>query len=165
MPIRQHVKKALGLLGMCAIGVSTVATAQMSNADYQAWAKATGFKAGMYEYKMTMEMSGIPGVGTMKMPPTSFKKCVTQKDVDEGRQMMNDSQNGFKCTMTSFSAKGDSGQYAQSCEGPDMKMTVVGNFVQKGDTQVHNSKTAMQGKGMNTNANNVMEIRRLGDCG
>ena len=165
MPIRQHVKKALGLFGMWAIAVSTVATAQMSNADYQAWAKATGFKAGMYEYKMTMEMSGIPGVGTMKMPPTSFKKCVTQKDVDEGRQMMNESQNGFKCTMTSFSAKGDSGQYAQSCEGPDMKMTVIGNFVQKGDTQVHNSKTAMQGKGMNTNANNVMEIRRLGDCG
>ena len=165
MPIRQHVKKALGLFGMWAIAVSTVATAQMSNADYQAWAKATGFKAGMYEYKMTMEMSGIPGVGTMKMPPTSFKKCVTQKDVDEGRQMMNESQNGFKCTMTRFSAKGDSGQYAQSCEGPDMKMTVIGNFVQKGDTQVHNSKTAMQGKGMNTNANNVMEIRRLGDCG
>ena len=162
MVIRHHVQIALGLL---ATALSPSAVAQISSADYQAWAKATGFKPGMYEYKMTMEMSGIPGVGTMKMPPTSFKKCVTQKDVDEGRQMMGDSQNGFKCTMTSFSAKGDSGQYAQNCEGPDMKMTVVGNFVQKGDTQVHNSKTAMQGKGMNTNANNVMEIRRLGDCG
>lgn len=162
MAVRQHVQKVLGLF---LVMVGTVATAQISNADYQAWAKATGFKPGMYEYKMTMEMSGIPGVGTMKMPPTSFKKCVTQKDVDEGRQMMGDSQNGFKCTMTSFSGQGGSGQYAQSCEGPDMKMTVVGNFAQKGDTQVHNSKTAMQGKGMNTNANNVMEIRRLGDCG
>lgn len=162
MVVRQHVQKVLGLFLLMA---GTVATAQISNADYQAWAKATGFKPGMYEYKMTMEMSGIPGVGTMKMPPSSFKKCVTQKDVDEGRQMMGDSQNGFKCTMTSFSGQGGSGQYAQNCEGPDMKMTVVGNFVQKGDTQVHNSKTAMQGKGMNTNANNVMEIRRLGDCG
>ena len=162
MVVRQHVQKVLGLFLLMA---GTVVTAQISNADYQAWAKATGFKPGMYEYKMTMEMSGIPGVGTMKMPPSSFKKCVTQKDVDEGRQMMGDSQNGFKCTMTSFSGQGGSGQYAQNCEGPDMKMTVVGSFVQKGDTQVHNSKTAMQGKGMNTNANNVMEIRRLGDCG
>jgi hypothetical protein len=162
MSFRYQVQKALGLL---AITASAVVTAQISNADYQAWAKATGFKPGMYEYKMTMEMTGIPGMGTMKMPTTSFKKCVTQKDVDEGRQMMSDSQNGFKCTMTSFSGQGGSGQYAQSCEGPDMKMTVVGNFVQKGDAQVHTSKTAMQGKGMNTNANNVMEIRRLGDCG
>ena len=162
MDVRQHIQKAVGLLAMLA---STVVSAQISNADYQAWAKATGFKPGMYEYKMTMEMTGIPGMGTMKMLPSSFKRCVTQKDVDEGRQMMGDSQNGFKCTMTSFSGQGGSGQYAQNCEGPDMKMTVVGNFVQKGDTQVHTSKTAMQGKGMNTNANNSMEIRRLGDCG
>ncbi len=162
MDVRQHIQKAVGLLAMVA---STVVSAQISNADYQAWAKATGFKPGMYEYKMTMEMTGIPGMGTMKMPPSTFKRCVTQKDVDEGRQMMGDSQNGFKCTLTSFSGQGGSGQYAQNCEGPDMKMTVVGNFVQKGDTQVHTSKTAMQGKGMNTNANNLMEIRRLGDCG
>ena len=162
MDVRQHIQKAVGLLAMLA---STVVSAQISNADYQAWAKATGFKPGMYEYKMTMEMTGIPGMGTMKMLPSSFKRCVTQKDVDEGRQMMGDSQNGFKCTMTSFSGQGGSGQYAQNCEGPDMKMTVVGNFVQKGDTQVHTSKTAMQGKGMNTNANNLMVIRRLGDCG
>ena len=161
MSVRHQVQKAFGLL---AIAFSSAATAQISNADYQAWAKATGFKPGMYEYKMTMEMSGIPGVGTMKMPPSSFKKCVTQKDVDEGRQMMNDSQNGFKCTMTSFSGQGGSGQYAQSCTGPDMKMTVVGSFVQKGDTQIHNSKTTMQSKGMNTNGNNLMEIKRLGDC-
>ena len=162
MSVCPHVRKVLGFL---AITVSSVATAQISNADYQAWAKATGFKPGMHEYKMTMEMSGIPGVGTMKMPPSSFKKCVTQKDVDEGRQMMGDSQNGFKCTMTSFSGQGGSGQYSQTCVGPDMKMTVVGSFVQKGDTQVHTSKTAMQGNGMNTNSNNVMEIRRVGDCG
>lgn len=162
MDVRQHIQKAVGLLAVVA---STVVTAQISNADYQAWAKATGFKPGMYEYKITMEMTGIPGMGTMKMLPSSFKRCVTQKDVDEGRQMLGDSQNGFKCTLTSFSGQGGSGQYAQNCEGPDMKMTVVGNFVQKGDTQVHTSKTAMQGKGMNTNANNSMEIRRLGDCG
>lgn len=152
-------------LCVVALVASTTAVAQISNADYAAWAKATGFKPGMYDYKMTMEMSGIPGVGTMKMPPSSFKKCVTQKDVDEGRQMMSDPKNGgFKCTMTSFSAKGDSGQYTQSCEGTDMKMTMAGSFEQKGDTQVHTSKTVMQSKGMNTNTHNVMEIRRLGDC-
>jgi Protein of unknown function (DUF3617) len=162
MHCSSYVQKALGLL---AIAVSSVATAQISNADYQAWAKATGFKPGMYEYKMTIEMSGIPGMGTMKMPPSSFKKCVTQKDVDEGRQMMNDPKSGgFKCTMTSFSANGDKGQYAQTCEGSSMTMSVVGSFEQKGDTQIHSSKTAMQGKGMNTTSNNVMEIRRLGDC-
>lgn len=154
-------------LFLCGVAMiaSTATVAQISNADYAAWAKATGFKPGMYDYKMTMEMSGLPGVGTMKMPPTSFKKCVTQKDVDEGRQMMSDpKEGGFKCKMTSFSSKGSSGQYTQVCEGPDMKMTVVGGFEQKGEVQVHTSKTAMQGKGMNTNSNNVMEIRRLGDC-
>ncbi len=143
----------------------TVTMAQISNTDYAAWAKATGFKPGMYDYKMTIEMSGIPGAGTIKMPPTSFKKCVTQKDVDEGRQMMSDpKKGGFKCTMTSFSGSGGSGQYTQVCEGTDMKMTVVGSFEQKGDTQVHTSKTAMRGKQMNTDSKNVMEIRRLGDC-
>lgn len=163
MVIRHRIQIALGLL---ATALSPSAMSQISSADYQAWAKATGFKPGMYEYKMTIEMSGIPGMGTMKMPPSSFKKCVTQKDVDEGRQMMNDPKSGgFKCTMTSFSAKGDSGEYAQACEGSNMTMTVAGSFVQKGDTQVHNSKTSMQGKGMNTTSNNVMEIRRLGDCG
>ena len=154
-------------LSLCVLALvaSTATVAQISNADYAAWAKATGFKPGMYDYKMTIEMSGIPGVGTMKMPPSSFKKCVTQKDVDEGRQMMSDPKNGgFKCTMTSFSGQGGSGQYTQSCEGTDMKMTMVGSFEQKGDTQVHTTKTAMQSKGMNTTTNNVMEIRRLGDC-
>ena len=83
--------KTSGLLALLAGLVTSLgAVAQISNADYAAWAKATGFKPGMYEYKMSMEMSGIPGVGTMKMPPSSFKKCVTQKDVDEGRQMMSD---------------------------------------------------------------------------
>ena len=157
------------LFHLCFCAVAMVATsaavAQISNADYAAWAKATGFKPGMYEYKMTMEMSGIPGVGTMKMPPTSFKKCVTQKDVDEGRQMMSDpKEGGFKCTMTSFSGQGGSGQYTQTCEGSEMKMTVVGSFEQKGDTQVHTSKIAMRGKQMKTDSKNVMEIRRLGDC-
>lgn len=144
---------------------STGAFAQTGNAAYDTWAKAAGPKPGMYEYKMSTEMSGIPGVGTMKMPPMAFKKCITQKDVDEGRQMMSDQKNSnFKCTMTSFSAKGNSGQYAQSCVGPDMKMTSVGSFEQKGDTQVHTSKTMMQGKDMNTNSSTVMEIHRLGDC-
>ena len=152
-------------LSAVAMLASTAAVAQISNADYAAWAKATGFKPGMYDYKMTIEMSGIPGVGTMKMPPSSFKKCVTQKDVDEGRQMMSDPKNGgFKCTMTSFSGSGGTGKYTQVCEGTDMKMTVVGSFEQKGDTQVHTSKTAMRGKQMNTDSKNVMEIRRLGDC-
>lgn len=144
---------------------STGAVAQTGNAAYDSWAKSSGPKPGMYEYKMSMEMSGIPGMGTMKMPPSSFKKCVTQKDVDEGRQMMSDQKNGnFKCTMTSFSAKGSSGQYTQSCIGTDMKMTSVGSFEQKGDTQIHTNKTAMQSKDMNTNSSSVMEIRRLGDC-
>ena len=158
--------KTSGLLALLAGLVTSLgAAAQISNADYAAWAKATGFKPGMYEYKMSMEMSGIPGVGTMKMPPSSFKKCVTQKDVDEGRQMMSDPKNGgFKCNMTSFSGKGGSGQYTQVCEGPDMKMTVAAKFEQKGDAQIHTSKTDMVGKNMNTHSNNVMEIRRLGDC-
>jgi Protein of unknown function (DUF3617) len=163
MHLHSLVQKSLGL---CAIALSSAALAQISNADYQAWAKATGFKPGMYEYKMSMEMSGMPGMGTMKMPPSAFKKCVTQKDVDEGRQMMSDPKNGgFKCTMTSFSGKGGSGQYTQTCEGPDMKMTVVGSFEQKGDVQVHNNKTAMRSQNMNTDSKTVMEIRRLGDCG
>ena len=159
-------KKPIHLI-FCGLAMlaSTAAVAQISNSDYAAWAKATGFKPGMYEYKMTIEMSGIPGMGTMKMPPTTFKKCVTQKDVDEGRQMMSDPKNGgFKCTMTSFSGSGGSGKYTQVCEGPDMKMKVVGGFEQKGDIQVHTSKTEMRGKQMNTDSKNVMEIRRLGDC-
>lgn len=152
-------------LSAVAMVASTAALAQISQADYAAWAKATGFKPGMYEYKMAMEMSGMPGMGTMKMPPSTFKQCITQKDVDEGRQMMSNPKNGgFKCTMTSFSGKGGSGQYTQACEGTDMKMTVVGSFEQKGDTQVNTSKTEMRGKNMNTDSKNVMEIRRLGDC-
>ena len=154
-------KTALACLTLFAnVGV----LAQTGNPAYDAWAKTSGPKPGMYEYKMTTEMSGIPGMDTMKMPLKTFKKCVTQKDVDDGRQMMADSKGGFKCTMTSFSAKGNIAQYAQSCVGLDMKMDSVGTFEKKGDVQVHTSKTSMHSKDMNTTSSNLMEIRRLGDC-
>lgn len=166
--IRPHTRNDISLPKVALVCLTLFANlggmAQTGNPAYDAWAKSSGPKPGMYEYKMTTEMSGIPGMGTMKMPLKTFKKCITQKDVDEGRQIMADNKSGFKCTMTSFSAKGNIAQYAQSCAGPDMKMTSVGTIEHKGDVQIHNSKTSMQSKEMTTQSSNLMEIRRLGDC-
>ncbi len=100
-------------LGCFAIGV---ANAQTGNPAYDAWAKASGPKPGLFEYKMTTEMSGMPGMGTMKMPTKTMRHCVTQKDIDEGRQFMTGQKDtGFKCTITDFSKQGNIVKYTQSC--------------------------------------------------
>lgn len=149
-------------LGCFAIGV---ANAQTGNPAYDAWAKASGPKPGLFEYKMTTEMSGMPGMGTMKMPTKTMRHCVTQKDIDEGRQFMTGQKDtGFKCTITDFSKQGNIVNYTQSCSGQGMKMNSIATLEQKGDIQIHTSKTTMQSPEFNTKSNNVMEIRRIGDC-
>jgi len=141
------------------------ALAQVGSPAYEAWAKAYGPKPGMYAYSMTTETTGIPGMGKMKMPAFNMKQCLTQKDIDEGRQLMSGQKNaGFKCAISNFKAQGANAQYTQLCEGQGMKMSSTADLVQQTDKVVIKSNTTMQSQGMNTQSSSVMEIRRLGNC-
>jgi hypothetical protein len=130
-------------------------------------------KAGEYEYTMTMEMGAMPGMPAnmqgMKMPGTTFKQCVTQKQIDDGNQAaMGQRSPGGKdmpkdCEMKDMKMVGDTVSYKMVCTG-EMKMDadVTMTFTANGFKSQTKMKGERAGQPMNMNSN--MEAKYLGAC-
>ena len=119
-------------------------------------------KEGLYEYKMQMEIPGMPaGMGKQAM---TFQNCVSQKDIDQG---------GF--------GKGKEGKQPENCEVRDMKMSgntatytmeCKGAAPMKADNRITftdngfnmDMKMAMNQGGQVMNMTQKMEGRYLGPC-
>lgn len=152
------------LVACCAAG-SMAATAQTP--DFKG-----KMKAGEYEYTVAMEMAAMPGMPAgaqgFKMPATTFKKCVTQKDIDEGAQAAVGRPPGKEgankdCKVQDFRMAGDTASYKMVCTGDTkMEADVVMNFTATGFKGVTKMKGERGGQPMNMTSN--MEAKFLGAC-
>ncbi len=91
-------------------------------------------KAGQYEYKMDMDMSGMAG-----MPPNmghqtfTTQHCLTQEDIDKGTMSKGrDPKENNDCAIKNLQSSGNSASYTMSCTKPrkmdaDVKINFVGD--------------------------------------
>jgi len=124
-------------------------------------------KAGQYEYKMEMDMSGMPG-----LPPGMGKQtfttqhCLTQEDIDKGTLSKGrDAKENNDCQVKNLQASGNSASYTMACTKPrQMNADVKINFV--GDGYHMDMKMAMAEprSGQTINMTQHMDAKYLGTC-
>src|SRR5690349_17119039 len=76
-------------------------------------------KEGMYEYKMEMDMPGMPqGMGKGPMTHT-FQHCVTAKDIEEGGVGKGRDGKGMPkdCEIKNMNVTGNTATYTMECTG------------------------------------------------
>jgi hypothetical protein len=119
-------------------------------------------KEGLYEYKMTMDIPGMPA-GMQKAPHT-FQHCVTQKDIEEGGFGKGGQQRTPEnCEIKDFKMSGNTATYVMECKGEnamraDNKITFAeGSFVM-------DMKMQMTRQGQAMNMAQHMEGRHIGAC-
>ena len=125
-------------------------------------------KAGMYEYKMEMDMSSMPGMPPgMKNQTTTFQHCVTNDDIDKGsfgRNPRDGAKREDDCQVKNMNVSGSTASYTMICTKPsemsaDTKMTFTGDGY-KMDTVM----AMKHGGGPAMNMKQHMEARYLGPC-
>lgn len=129
-------------------------------------------KPGEYEYTVSMEMGKMPGMPEgmqgMKMPGTTFKHCVTQKDIEQGdKKMLGQRGRGDKgapeCEVKDVKQSGNSASFKMSCKGEmQMEMDTTMTFTDNGYTMA--SKMTGNRGGQPMNMNQKIEVRHLGPC-
>lgn len=118
-------------------------------------------KPGLYDYKMTMEMPGMPaGMGGR---PFAFQHCVTQKDIDEGGFAKGKDPNQQNCEVKDFKMSGNTASYTMECKGQapmkgDVKMTFLDNGFNS------DMRMSMTQGGQVMNMSQKMEGRLVGPC-
>lgn len=118
-------------------------------------------KPGLYEYKMQMDIPGMPA--GMKPPPMTVQHCVTQKDIDEGGFAKGKDPNQQNCEVKDFKTSGNTASYTMECKGQQqMRADVKMNFVDNGFNS--EMKMSMNQGGQVMNMNQKMESRLLGPC-
>jgi hypothetical protein len=91
-------------------------------------------KAGMYEYKMDMDMSGMPGMPAgMGHQNFTTQHCLTQEDIDKGTMSKGrDPKENNDCQVKNVQSSGNSASYTMSCTKPrkmdaDVKIAFAGD--------------------------------------
>jgi hypothetical protein len=122
---------------------------------------STKMKEGLYEYKMTMEIPGMPA-GMQKAPHT-FQHCVTKQDLDEGK--IGKAREGMdkNCEIKDFKMSGNTASYTMECKGESAMK--ADNKITFGDnTFVMDMKAQMNQRGQVMNMTQHMEGKYLGAC-
>lgn len=123
-------------------------------------------KAGMYEYKIDMDMGAIPG-----MPPgmgkrsMTFQKCVTPEDIERGQMGRGAGRDGKmpeSCEIRNFSQSGNTASYTMECSKP--KMSADNKITFTGEGFNMDMKMAMDEGGKKMDMTQHMEGRYLGPC-
>jgi hypothetical protein len=116
---------------------------------------ADGTKPGMYSYTVKMEMPGMP----FQMPPQQFQRCVTQADVDKGKQYDNQSDRGSDCEVKNLKQSAGKTTFDLAC-----KDGTTGNaeYASTGDGMT--GKTVMHMKDQPQAMTMNMSAKRTGDC-
>jgi len=150
---------------LASLACLTLLCAPLAMADQFDWFRSKA-KAGMYEYKVDMDMSGVAGLppGMGKQSHT-FQHCVTQQDIDKGQ--MNKGREGSEnndCEIKNLAQSGSSATYTMSCTKPrpmqaDVKIAFAGDGYQM-DMKMNMADRS--GKAMNMVQH--MEARYLGAC-
>ena len=116
-------------------------------------------KEGLYEYKMDMEMPGMPaGMGKQSM---TMQHCVTAKDIEGGDFARGDRNRQKDCEFQDMKVSGNTATYKMVCKNQmtaDTKMTFRDNGF------VSDMKMTMNHGGQVMTTNQHMESRYLGAC-
>lgn len=109
---------------------------------------------GEYEYSVKLRVLG------MSMPATTFKQCVTQKDIDSGKAYVN-TEKQSNCDQTEVKWSGDDFTVNGQCHDPAMTMIGKGTATDTGfdmDMEVKVSgDIPIQQK-------QKISAKRIGDC-
>jgi hypothetical protein len=90
-------------------------------------------KAGLYENKVQMELSQMPGVPPGMVPQTiTTQHCLTQEDIDKGAMSRGRDGTSNDCQIKNLSTSGSSASYSMTCTKPkpmnaDAKITFTGD--------------------------------------
>jgi hypothetical protein len=114
---------------------------------------ADTMKPGMYDYTVKMEMPGMP----FQMPPQQFQRCVTQADVDKGKQYDNQSDRGSDCEVKNLKQAAGKTSFDLTCKDGT---TGKAEYAFTGDGMT--GKTVMNREG--TAMTMAMSAKRVGDC-
>lgn len=82
----------------------------MAAASLAALGADSRMRPGLYDYTVKMEMPGMP----FAMPPRTFQHCLTQADVDKGRQY--DSQQNKDCETKNLKQSAGSASFDLVCK-------------------------------------------------
>ena len=116
-------------------------------------AAADGMKPGMYAYTVKMEMPGMP----FALPPQNFQHCLTQADVDKGKQYDNQSERGSDCEVKNLKQSAGKATFDLACKDGT---TGKAEYTFTGDGMT--GKTVMTREG--TPMTMAMSAKRSGDC-
>ena len=117
-------------------------------------------KEGLYEYKMEMEMPGLPA-GMGKQSHT-MQHCVTAKDIEGGDFAKGNNKSG-NCEIKDMKVVGDTATYKMVCSG-DSKMTADTKMTFRDNGFVSDMKMSMNQGGQVMNMTQHMEGKYLGAC-
>jgi hypothetical protein len=118
-------------------------------------------KPGKWSYDTRTE---IPGVGNI---PVKFDQCVTQKDIDEGKNLSSQKDAGIDCKYSNLKVTGSRYQFVATCTGKNLKEPMVMSYDMTATPTQIDSKMSMTGGAANTKGGKMnvsMNAKRTGDC-
>lgn len=137
---------------IAAFTISLCAHAQVPKFDTQ---------PGKWSYTTRTE---IPGVGSI---PMSFEQCVTQKDIDEGKNLNAQKDAGVDCKYSDVKKTGNRYQFVATCKMKDTPEPMVMSYDMTATSTQMDAKMVMTGgntKAMGGKMNMSMSSKRLGGC-
>ncbi len=127
----------------------------------------TQLKPGLWEYKMTMEMAGMPnmpGMPGMGGAPMTFTRCLTEEDTKKPGRAFDDAKGQSKCEREEFKNEGNKISFKVRCGG-DHPGTGRGEFTLAEDHFEGTMQMTSTGGSMgNMEMTQKMTGKRLGDC-
>jgi hypothetical protein len=140
------------MFAVAAISLTGAAFAQLPKLDTQ---------PGKWNYTTRSE---IPGIGSI---PMSFEQCVTQKDIDEGKNLSAQKDAGMDCKYSDVKASGNRYQFVATCKMKDVPEPMVMTYDMTATPTQIDSKMTMTGgtaKAFGGKMNMSMNAKRLGGC-
>ena len=147
----------------CFLAAALAVTA--AHAQNPAEAMKGKMKAGMYAYKMEMDMGQVPGMPAgMGKQTMNMQHCVTPQDIERGQVGKGrDGKTNANCEMKDFKMSGNTATYRMVCKG-EAAMTADTKITFVSDGFNMNMKMAMDQGGRKMNMTQNMEGRYLGPC-
>ena len=119
-------------------------------------------KEGMWQY--TMEMGSMPGMPAgMKMPPMTFSRCLTAKEIESGGATSKEGKMPEQCSVKNMKMSGNNATYTMVCtKDPKMKADV--NMTFQGDGFTMKQDVEMDHGGQMMKMQQTMTGKYTGPC-
>jgi hypothetical protein len=140
------------IFAVAAVAFAGSALAQLPKFDTQ---------PGKWNYTTRSE---IPGIGSI---PMSFEQCVTQKDIDEGRNLSAQKDAGMDCKYSDVKVSGNRYQFVATCKMKDVPDPMVMSYDMTATASQMDAKMTMTGgttKAMGGKMTMTMSAKRLSGC-